>query len=151
PAATPATTPVPAAGQARATIARLAQAARLAEGEPLAARFVYSLRLIALHERVGRDPVPELAVRLGSVAIAAKTLALAEAVRACWPENIRLNCFCSPVMTHDEATLAALVGASLGRDKAEFDAQIEGFVRPSRVPRLWDAALGLVTAELRAL
>lgn len=135
----------------RSTIAQLGERPRIDRLGPIAARFLYSLRLIALHERVGRDPVPELWVRLGSVETAAKALALSQAITSTWPENIQMSCFCSPVLTHDEATIGALVECAAGRDRAGFEEQIEGLIRPARVHRLWEAVLALVAAELRAV
>jgi hypothetical protein len=134
----------------RATIARLAQPPRAADLHPIAARFVYALRLIALHERARRDPVPELAARLGNVEIAAKSLTLAQAVQDCWPENVHISPFCCGLLSHDEATLGALVGSAAMRDRPGFERAIEGLVRRERVDRLWDPVLGLVAAELRA-
>ncbi|MFM7403338.1 MAG: hypothetical protein ACKO1N_04420 [Erythrobacter sp.] len=64
----------------RSIIAALAAPPRAERLGPVASRFVHALRLIAVHERVGRDPVPELAVRLGSVEVAAKALILAQAM-----------------------------------------------------------------------
>ncbi|MEA1618513.1 hypothetical protein SOQ14_06255 [Erythrobacter sp. T5W1-R] len=66
----------------RQTIAALAVPPRLERLGPLGGRYVHALRLIALHERVGRDPVPELAVKLGGVEIAAKALMLAQVIAA---------------------------------------------------------------------
>ena len=71
----------------KATIAELAKPRTVDTVNPIAARFVYSLRLIALHQRAKRDPISELATRLNSVNVAAKTLALAQMVLAVWPEN----------------------------------------------------------------
>lgn len=48
-------------------IAQLAEPPRLAALHPIACRYITMLRLIAVHEAAERDPVPELAVRLGSV------------------------------------------------------------------------------------
>lgn len=117
---------------------------------PMAARFVHSLRLIALHERAGRDAVPELAARLGSFDVAAKSLALAQTVAATWPENVHVSRFCCQRLTHDEATIGALIDRAWARDRAGFDAQIDDLVRPARVQRLWDAVLALVAAEASA-
>lgn len=117
---------------------------------PMAARFVHSLRLIALHQRAGRDPVPELAARLGSFDVAAKSLALAQTVAATWPENVHVSRFCCQRLTHDEATIGALIDRAWERDRAGFDAQIDDLVRPARVQRLWDAVLALVVAEASA-
>ena len=136
---------------ARATIARLAQPPRIADLHPLAARFVYSLRLIAVHDRAKRDPVPELATRLGSVETAAKALALAQAIKATWPEDIHIARFCCGLMSHDEATVAAMITGAASRDRAGFEGAVEGLIRPDRLHRLWDATLGLIAAEMRAL
>ncbi|MEE4200973.1 DNA-directed RNA polymerase subunit beta' [Erythrobacter sp.] len=131
-------------------IARLAAPAPIAEAHPIAARFVYALRLIAVHERAGRDPVPELAARLGSVIVAAKALTLAQAITTCWPDDIHLSRFCCGWLSHDEATIAQLVEAAAARDRARGDRALEGFVRRRRIERLWIAASELVIAELSA-
>lgn len=136
---------------ARSTIARLAQPPRAGELHPIAQRFVYSLRLIALHDRARRDPVPELAARLGSVEVAAKALALAQAVQESWPESIHVSRFCCSLLSHDEATIGALVASAAMGDRAGLAAAIGGLVRPDRIPRLWEAAFALVAAEGRAL
>jgi hypothetical protein len=66
------------------TIAALAASPRIESLGSFAGRFIHALQLIAIHERLGRDPVPELAVRLGGVEVAAKALILAhtELIRA---------------------------------------------------------------------
>ena len=117
---------------------------------PVAARFIYSLRLIALHDRVKRDPVPELTVRLGSVEIAAKTLALSQTVAATWPESIHVSRFCCQRLTHDEATIASFIDCAGQRDRPGFKAQVEGLIRPERVHRLWDGVFALIGAEATA-
>lgn len=132
-----------------AILQSLAQPAMLSAIGPIAGRFVHSLRLIALHERVKRDAVPELTVRLGGVEIAAKTLALSQAISSTWPENIHVSRFCCQRLTHDEATIAAMIDAVCARDRTQFDHQVEGLIRPTRADRLWDAALDLVAAECR--
>lgn len=132
----------------RSIIAQLASPARLEAFGPIAARFIYSLRLIALHQRARRDPVPELATRLGSIEVAAKSLALSQAITATWPENIHVSRFCCCAMTHDEATIGAIIEAAYARDRASFDASIEGLIRPARIDALWDAAGNLVIAEM---
>lgn len=135
---------------AKATIARLAAPPRMAHLNPIAARFIFSLRLIALHQRVQRDPVAELAVRLGSVDVAAKSLALSQMVCAAWPDHLHVSPFCCSLMSHDEASIAALVQTVIERDRPRFDQNIAGLIRPDRFERLWDAAQDLVMAELRA-
>ena len=133
----------------RPIIARLAAVPRVQTLGPIAARFVYSLRLIALHDRARRDPIPELAMRLASVESAAKSLALAQVVGAVWPENIHVSRFCCCAMSHDEATLGAMVDAATGRNRPAFDAAVQGLIRPARIDALWDATLDLVAADLQ--
>ena len=132
------------------TIARLAQPPRVEALHPIAGRFVYALRLIALHDRAKRDPVPELATRLGNVAVAAKALSLAQTISASWPEDIHVSRFCCCLMSHDEATIGAMVQSAAMRDREGFEAALDGFIRPARVHRLWEAVVELVAAELRS-
>ncbi|WDA42024.1 DNA-directed RNA polymerase subunit beta' [Erythrobacter sp. BLCC-B19] len=136
---------------ARKVIAALAAAPRIEECGPIAGRFIHALRLIALHDRLGRDPVPELAARLGSVAVAAKALILAQAISAAWPEDIHVSRFCCRLLSHDEATIAAFVDAAARGDRGGFEAALAGLLRPDRMPRLWEGALALTAAEVRGL
>ncbi|MEL6485778.1 MAG: DNA-directed RNA polymerase subunit beta' [Pseudomonadota bacterium] len=144
------TKPVRKSPAASRIIEDLARVPRIETFGPIAARFVYSLRLIALHERAHRDPVPELTVRLGGVQIAAKSLALSHAITGVWPEDIHVSRFCCQCLTHDEETIAALVEHTVQRRREDFAAQIEGLIRPDREHRLWDAAFALVVAEMHA-
>lgn len=133
------------------TIAALAMPPRIEHLGPVAGRFIHALRLIALHERVGRDPVPELAVKLGGVELAAKALILAHTISATWPENIHVSRFCCRLLSHDEATIGAFVDAAASGDRTGFEAAITGLIRADRAPRLWEAALSLCAAEMRML
>lgn len=141
----------PPSGTAQSIIAALAEPPRLESLGPVAGRFLHALRLIALHERMGRDPVPELAVRLGSVEVAAKALILAHTISASWPENIHVSRFCCRLMSHDEATIGAFVDAAAAGDRVGYEAALTGLIRPERMPRLWEGALALTAAELRAV
>jgi hypothetical protein len=136
---------------AHQTIAALAAPPRIEALGPVAGRFIHALRLIALHERIGRDPVPELAAKLGGVEIAAKALMMAHLIAAVWPENIHVSRFCCRLLSHDEATIGALVDAAAAGDRIGFEAAITGLVRADRAPRLWEAALALSAAEMRML
>lgn len=134
----------------QSVLEELAHPRRIDSLGPLAARFAYAIRLIALHERVGRDPVPELAARLGSVEVAAKALALSQAIASTWPENIHVSRFCCCHLTHDEATIGAMLEAAAAHDRHAFFESVTGLVRPDRIERLWGEALALVSAEMRA-
>lgn len=117
---------------------------------PIADRFLHALRLIALHDRLGCDAVPELAAKLGSVDVAAKALILAQAIGASWPEDIAVSRFCCRLMSHDEATIGAFVDAAAHGDRAGFEAALSGLIRADRTHRLWESALALAAAELRS-
>ncbi len=136
--------------QHSAAIAKLVDTPKLSALGPIAARFLYSLRLIALYDRAGRDPIPELAVRLTSVETAAKAYALAKSITTVWPESVQISRFCCQFLTHDEATIGALVDAVAARDRGQFEAQIDGLIRSDRKEPLWNAAIDMVGAEIRA-
>lgn len=135
----------------RLTIAALAAPPRMERLGPIAGRFIHALRLIAVHDRMARDPVPELANRLGSIDVAAKALILAQAIAAIWPENIALSRFCCRLLSHDEATIGAFVDAAAQGDRRSFEAALHGLIRADRAHRLWEGALALAAAEIRAL
>lgn len=132
-------------------ILALATPPRIEKLGPIAGRFVHALRLIALHDRMRRDPVPELAAKLGSVDVAARALILAQTIAACWPENIHVSPFCCCLLSHDEATVGAFVDAAAHGDREGFEAALSGLIRTDRTHRLWEGALALAAAELRAL
>ncbi|MCU0948284.1 MAG: DNA-directed RNA polymerase subunit beta' [Porphyrobacter sp.] len=133
------------------TIAALAQPPRIESLGPIGGRFIHALRLIALYERAGRDPVPELAAKLGGVEIAAKALMLAQLISAVWPENIHVSRFCCRLLSHDEATIGAFVDAAASGDRVRFEAAVTDLIRESRAARLWEGALSLAAAEMRML
>lgn len=114
----------------------------------LAARFLYSLRLIALYRKAGRDPAAELAVRLESMCAAVHAMELSEAILHCWPEPVVVSRFCCDMLSHDELTIGRMIGAAAAHDRAEFARQLEGLLRAERIDILWDAAVQLVGAEL---
>lgn len=105
---------------------------------------VMTLRLCALMERAGRDPLTELATRYHSVAAAKASLELADTISRCWPAPYQSARPCSMGMTPDEATLAAMVRAALGGDRQAFDAALSGFVRADRHEALFDATVQAV-------
>ncbi|MDA0820134.1 MAG: hypothetical protein O2879_04360 [Proteobacteria bacterium] len=59
-------------------IARLHVPAKVNDLSPIAQRFIFSLRVVAVYSKDGRDPLAELTSRLGSVTIVVKSLKLVE-------------------------------------------------------------------------
>ena len=100
---------------------------------------------------VGYCITRHLSLFLNSPHIAAKALILAHAVSASWPENIHVSRFCCRLMSHDEATIGAFVDAASEGDRMGFEAALTGLLRPERMHRLWEGALALTAAELRAV
>ena len=131
----------------RDQIAALRDMPKVADLHPAAARFVYSLRLVAAYKRAKRDPAAELAQRLGSIHVAIKALQLVEAIGHAWPEPILVQRFCCGCLSHDERTLGAMLDAAWRHDRAAFNEQLTGLVRNERIDRVWDNALQVVMAE----
>lgn len=132
---------------AKQWVAALAEPPAIMSLHPVAARLVYSLRLVAAYQRVGRDPAPELAQRLGQIAIAIKTLQLLETIGHAWPEAVNVRRFCCVRLSHDEMTLGRMLEAVWSGDEEAFGRQLDGLVRPDRVERIWNDAVDLVMAE----
>lgn len=119
--------------------------------EPLPAmHLVMALRLCALFELAGRDPLVELTQRFASVTAAEQVLALSRLIERSWPERYIAGRPCALCMTYDERTLTNLVRAAFNADREGFSAQIEGFVRASRHEPLYAQIVHCV-AELTAL
>ncbi len=128
-------------------IARLQEQPRVDELDTLAIRFVFSLRLIAIHRQAKRDPVPELAARLGNLTSAIAALELVETLAQIWPETIQVGRACCRGLTLDEVTLGRAFEAVTARDRAAFAHQLDGLLKASRVDLLWEQALTFVAAE----
>ena len=128
-------------------ISALREAPKITDLHPVAARFIYSLRLIAAYKRAKRDPAAELANRLGSIQTAIKALQLVETIGHSWPEAVLVQRFCCGCLSHDESTLGAMLDAAWHNDRASFNDQLAGLVRSERIDRVWDDALQLVMAE----
>lgn len=100
---------------------------------------VMAMRLCALFERAGRDPVPDLAQRYRSVEAARAMHALARKVIRSWPDPFLVNRPCQLLMTPDEMTLAAMTRHAIAGDRPGFDDALAGFVRPERHGPLFEA------------
>lgn len=128
-------------------IAKLQEPRKVSELTVLEQRFVFSLRLIAVYRRAGRDPLAELTSRLGSVTVAVKAIQLVEAIAYAWPEPVQLRRCCCQTASHDELTMAAVVGAAARARRDLAEEELSGLLRPERIECVWGAALELVAAE----
>ena len=115
--------------------------------QPLAAiHLVMSIRLCALGEASGQDPLPALACRLGSITAARAVLDLTERLSRAWPERYTTARPCCSRMTPDEWTVALLARAARAADRAAFSAALDGFVRTDRHEPLYAATIGAIAA-----
>lgn len=105
---------------------------------------VMAMRLCAVFENAGRDPVPDLARRYRSVEAACALHGLVRTARQVWPEPIIVNRPCCHAMTHDEVTLAALARTALNARRDAFSAVIFGLVRADRHEALYNATIHAV-------
>jgi len=122
---------------AAAAIAALARPQDVRALSLTALHAVMAMRLSALFERAGRDPVPDLAQRYRSIETAAAVHALVLRVIRTWPERFLVNRPCQLTMTPDEATLAAMVRHALVADRQGFASLLDGFVRADRQDGLY--------------
>ncbi len=136
----------PLGSQADDALARLSRLGDVRSLSLAALHIVMAMRLCALFERAGRDPVVELSQRFGSVSAAGAMLDLAGQVGLCWPERYHASRPCCLAMTPDEWTVAQLCKAIEAGSRKQFVAVLAGFVRRERHDRLFDAAARVVGA-----
>lgn len=105
---------------------------------------VMAMRLCALFDAAGHDPVPDLARRYRSIEAACAIHGLVETIKQVWPEPFMANRPCCHAMTPDEATLAALSRATRSGNREAFTAAIAGFVRADRHEALYNATIHAV-------
>ena len=129
-----------------ATIAALARPADLRALSLQGLQLVMAMRMCALFEAAGRDPILELTTRFRSVTAARSVLELAEAVRRCWPESFMVHRPCCLALSTDEHTLAAMIRAVGGRNSAAFHDTLQGLVRADRLEHLHDVTVRAVAA-----
>lgn len=135
-----------ASGRFSPTVRSLALPADLRALPRPALHVVMAMRLAALFERAGRDPVGELTCRLRSVTAALEFCELQRRVVRAWPEPYLASRPCCLGMTPDETTLAGMIRTAAARDRAAFGRVIAGFVRADRHDTLFEACIKTVAA-----
>ena len=89
------------------------------------ARIIGALRLWAVLHKVGRPPMAPVAERLGSARAAAHLHLLIEEIGAAWPEPFCVSPPCCRRLSHDEATVSAMVAIAGRGDRRGFDRLLE--------------------------
>ena len=86
----------------------------------LAVQIVMAARISILYARAGKDPLPDMAVRLRSMRAAQALHTLLETVNRVWPEPFLAHRPCCMVMTPDETLVADVAMAAVrgSRDHA---------------------------------
>lgn len=103
-----------------------------------------AMRLCALFEASGRDPLPDLAQRYRSIEAACAVHGLVQTIKRVWPEPFMVNRPCCLAMTPDETTLVALSRAAVSGKREAFSEAITGFVRADRHDALYNATIHAV-------
>jgi hypothetical protein len=78
---------------------------------------VMATRLNVLYDRCGRDPLPDLAVRLRSMRAAQAVAALCVTVDHIWPDSFAVHKPCCMKLSPDEAALADVATAAAIGDR----------------------------------
>lgn len=133
-----------------AIVASLARPADLRTLPLPALHIVMAMRLCALFDQAGREPLVELAGRFASVTLAEQVLRLGRLVARSWPEAFTVARPCCMLLSPDERTLANAALAALSGDRDRFSHELDGFVRASRHDALYDQT-ALTVAGLCAL
>jgi len=120
--------PDPSQQLASALIARLALPRDLRQLPLMTIHIVKAVRLCALIEAVGQDPLEGMARRLRSMEAARAMLSLAQLVGTAWPEAFRINRPCCMSLSPDETALADMVWAATQRDSQLFAAAVKDMI-----------------------
>jgi hypothetical protein len=88
---------------------------------PSSLQLVGALRFWALAIRLRWCPIRTVATRLGSLRAAAHLGLIVEEMGAAWPDPFCISPPCSPRLSHDEATAAAMLHRAARGDRPEFD------------------------------
>jgi hypothetical protein len=101
------------------------------------ARIISALRLWVVMNKLGRPPMQMVTERLGSARAAAHLHLLIEEIGAAWPEPFCVSPPCCRRLSHDEATLGAMVAIAGGGDRRGFDRLLEDLLPPEVRERLF--------------
>ena len=112
----------------------------------IAMHVVMGTRLSLLYARAGRDPLPDLAVRLRSIRAAQAQLALTAAVGRYWPDSYPLRRPCCMTLSPDEMVLADVAFAAMCGDRGQAMAAMRDFLPRPACDRLFHDMVELVDA-----
>lgn len=128
-------------------IARLHVPATVNDLSPIAQRFIFRLRVVAVYRKAGRDPLAELTSRVGSITVAVKSLQLFESMAHVWPKPVHVQRCCCQILSHDELTIARALEAIAENNVDGFDAQLADLMPSDTRKTIANAAGELIVAE----
>lgn len=111
-----------------------------------ALRMVMGIRLLAVCNRMGRDPLVELVQRFGNIEAARSFIAFADCVGNAWPEPVRVMRPCCHLASPDEFTIAAMADMARSGNRVRFETNLSGFVSARHYEDLFDRAVRTVAA-----
>jgi len=124
-------------------IARLHVPATVNDLSPIAQRFIFRLRVVAVYRKAGREPLAELTSRLGSITVAVKSLQLVESMA----HVVHVQRCCCQILSHHELTIARALEAIAENNVDGFDAQLADLMPSDTRKTIANAAGELIVAE----
>ncbi|GEM_PF-738129 len=112
----------------------------------IAVQTVMAMRIATLYARAGRDPLPDMAVRLRSMRAAQALQTLIASVARIWPEPFQARRPCCMAMSPDEALIADMAAAALHGDRAAAIHATRDFLPSLSRDRLFRGMIELVDA-----
>lgn len=125
----------------------LARTVHLADMPPVPRLLVTGMRHWAAAHRLGRWPVSALQDHLGCPRAAAHLQLLVEEIGHAWPDPFCLAPPCCRQSSHDETTIAAMIGAAAMADRPGFDRICAEMLSSDARDRLF-LSLGTLAAAL---
>jgi hypothetical protein len=119
----------------------LAPPPRISDLDPEQAAVVTATRAWVVAQKLERCPIQATADRLGCIQAAKALRLLLLTMGAAWPDPIAVAPPCCPIVTHDEATLIAMVLAACNHSRPVFDALLCEMLPQDARDRLHSAAL----------
>jgi len=118
---------------------------------PLSAmHVVMGMRLCILYGQAGRDPLPDLAVRLRSMDAARRVERVVRTVQGAWPEHFLIHRPCSMGLTPDEAVIAQLSVAAAEGNEARAAMLLGDMLKRQVIDELFLNLVGAVAAIQQA-
>jgi hypothetical protein len=112
----------------------------------IAMQAVMATRIATLYLRAGRDPLPDMAVRLRSMRAAQALQEMVSSIGDIWPDHFMVQRPCCMAMSPDETILADVATAALQGDRHGAQAAMSDLLPRTARDRLFGQVIELVDA-----